>query len=51
MHSASTSTATLTFPAGPKEIDQAAIDWIGYLGRGNVIADESTSPLAPTIHP
>ncbi len=25
---------TLTFPAGPKEIDQAAIDWIGYLGRG-----------------
>jgi hypothetical protein len=42
---------TLTFPAGPKEIDQAAIDWIGYLGRDKVIADESMRPLAPTIHP
>ena len=38
---------SLTFPAGPKEIDQAAIDWIGYLGRDKVIADESmTSPLS-----
>ena len=42
---------TLTVPAGAKEIDQAAIDWIGYLGRDKVIADESMRPLAPTIHP
>jgi hypothetical protein len=42
---------TLTVPAGPKEIDQAAIDWIGHLDRGNVIAEESISPTAPTIHP
>jgi|HubBroStandDraft_5_1064220.scaffolds.fasta_scaffold359897_1 hypothetical protein len=38
----------LTDPVGPKEIDQAAIDWIGYLGRTN---EESATPLAPTIHP
>jgi hypothetical protein len=42
---------TLTFPAGPKEIDQAAIDWIGYLKRDKVIANESMSTLAPTVHP
>jgi hypothetical protein len=42
---------TLTVPAGPKEIDHAAIDWIGYLGRDKVIADESTSTLAPTTNP
>jgi hypothetical protein len=42
---------SLTEPAGPKEIDQAAIDWIGFLGRGQVMADESMRPLAPTIHP
>ena len=42
---------SLTEPAGPKEIDQAAIDWIGYLGRPKVIAEESMSPSAPTIHP
>ena len=41
----------LTFPAGAKEIDQAAIDWIGYLGRDKVIANESASTLAPTVHP
>jgi hypothetical protein len=41
----------LTFPAGPKEIDQAAIDWIGYLGRDKVIAGQSASTLAPTVHP
>jgi hypothetical protein len=41
----------LTFPAGPKEIDQAAIDWIGYLGRDKIIDHEPASPLAPTIHP
>jgi hypothetical protein len=41
----------LTLPAGPKEIDQAAIDWIGYLGRGKVIENESMSTLAPTITP
>ena len=41
---------TLTFPAGPKEIDQAAIDWIGYLGRPKVIG-ESVSTLAPRVHP
>jgi hypothetical protein len=38
-------------PAGPKEIDQAAIDWIGYLARAKGITDESMSPLAPTSHP
>jgi hypothetical protein len=42
---------TLTLPAGPKEIDQAAIDWIGYLGRDKIIADESAGALAPTVHP
>jgi hypothetical protein len=40
----------LTEPAGPKEIDQAAIDWIGFLGRGKVTAEESMTPLAPTTH-
>ena len=40
----------LSDPAIPKEIDQAAIDWIGFLGRGKVIAEESTTPLAPTVH-
>ncbi len=39
------------FPAGPKEIDQAAIDWIGYLGRDKVIEHESMSTSAPTVHP
>ncbi len=42
---------TLTLPAAPKEIDHAAVDWIGYLGRGNVIEDASTSTLAPTLNP
>jgi hypothetical protein len=42
---------SLIFPAGPKEIDQAAIDWIGYLGRDKVIADESMNTLAPTTNP
>jgi hypothetical protein len=42
---------TLTFPAGPKEIDQAAIDWIGHLERGKVIEDQPMSTLAPTVHP
>lgn len=42
---------SLTFPAGPKELDQAAIDWIGYLGRDKVIEHEPASTLAPTIHP
>jgi hypothetical protein len=42
---------TLTFPAGPKEIDHAAIDWIGYLGRGKTIEAESMSTLGPTINP
>jgi hypothetical protein len=41
----------LTFPAGPKEIDQAAIDWIGYLGRDKVIEHEPASTVAPTVHP
>ena len=40
----------LTDPVGPKEIDQAAIDWIGYLGRAKVITEESMTPLAPTVH-
>jgi hypothetical protein len=42
---------SLILPAGPKEIDQAAIDWIGYLGRDKVIVDESKSTLAPTTNP
>ena len=41
---------SLTEPAGPKEIDQAAIDWIGYLGRPKVPTEESMPPLAPTVH-
>ena len=41
---------SLMDPATPKEIDQAAIDWIGFLGRGNVIAEESMTPLDPTVH-
>jgi hypothetical protein len=40
---------TLALPAAPKEIDQAAIDWIGYLGRDKVI-DEPMSTLAPTVN-
>jgi hypothetical protein len=42
---------SLKFPAGPKEIDQAAIDWIGYLGRDKVIEEEAMSTLTPTINP
>jgi hypothetical protein len=41
---------SLTEPAGPKEIDQAAIDWIGYLGRPKVPTEESMTPSAPTVH-
>jgi hypothetical protein len=42
---------SLTLPGGPKEIDQAAIDWIGFLGRDKVIEDESMSTFAPTNNP
>ncbi len=41
---------TLTVPAGPKEIDHAVIDWLGYLGHDKLIDDESIGTLAPTIN-
>jgi hypothetical protein len=47
---------TLTMPAGPKEIDHAAIDWLGYLthdklGHDKLIKNESIGTLAPALAP
>src|ERR1700743_2928816 len=42
---------SLTEPAGPKEIDQAAIDWIGYLGGAKVLTEESMTLVAPPVPP
>jgi hypothetical protein len=38
-------------PAAPKEIDQAAIEWIALLGPSKVIENGSMSALAPTVNP
>jgi hypothetical protein len=41
----------LTFPAATKEIDQAAIDWIGYLGRDRIPEHQPMRSSEPTVHP